>query len=484
MSSPSPITLTPSQQNAFDKILAFIEDEDAKVFILTGYAGTGKTTITKQVIKKFDEMELSYSLCASTGRASKILSDLSGRTATTVHSLLYTYSDFNKNLDEEIKLAESKQTSSNSLYLVFSFEPKPADAQGGIYIVDESSMIGDVKQEETSQAVFGSGRLLSDLMKYDPKGKFIFIGDDCQLPPVGQSQSPALSSDYIERVFQIMPQSARLTEIMRQRDGNDIVRAAAAIRFEYENAPAENPFPESTRRIWKFLYWRNCNNIKIIANQGIMLQKYIDTIKTSGYDKATLIANSNNKCSDLAALIRPALGFHSLINVGDLLLVTQNNLISGLMNGDLVKVKSVGVSSYCATLHFVHVRVENVSNGKEYSQLMIADILNGFSVNLTGEQQKALFVDFAIRMGKKGHKQHSDEFRKEMYKDEYLNALRCVYGYALTCHKAQGGEWDEVFLCPARNITLNPVKANYQWVYTAMTRAKKYLYVADDFFIK
>ena len=87
-------------------------------------------------------------------------------------------------------------------------------------------------------------------------------------------------------------------------------------------------------------------------------------------------------------------------------------------------------------------------------------------------------------MRKKGYKQHSNEFKTAMYEDEYLNALRCVYGYALTCHKAQGGEWDEVFLSPARNITLNPVKANYQWIYTAMTRAKKYLYVADDFFIK
>ena len=91
------ITLTPSQQNAFDKIIAFIEDEDAKVFILTGYAGTGKTTITKQVIKQFDEKELSYTLCASTGRAAKILTDLSGRTASTVHSLIYKYLDFNKN---------------------------------------------------------------------------------------------------------------------------------------------------------------------------------------------------------------------------------------------------------------------------------------------------------------------------------------------------------------------------------------------------
>ena len=478
------ITLTPSQQNAFDKIIAFIEDEDAKVFILTGYAGTGKTTITKQVIKQFDEKELSYTLCASTGRAAKILTDLSGRTASTVHSLIYKYLDFNKNIDEEINLAQKQQTTNNPLYLIFSFKPKPENVQGDIYIIDEASMIGDAKQEETSQVVFGSGQLLSDLIKYDPKGKFIFIGDDCQLPPVGQSLSPALTAQYFEQVFNIIPQSARLTDIMRQRDGNDIVQAAAIIRQEYENAPAENPFPLSLKKNWKFIYWRNYNNIKIVANERIMLTQYIDKIKTLGYEKTTLIASSNKKCMELASIVRSALGFHSIVNVGDLLLVTQNNLISGLMNGDLVRVKSVGTSSYCATLHFIKVRVENISNGKEYNQLMIADILNNFAVNLTNDQQKALFVDYAIRMGKKGHKQHSEEFKKGMYTDEYLNALRCVYGYALTCHKSQGGEWDDVFLAPARNITLNPVKANYQWIYTAMTRAKKYLYIANDFFIK
>lgn len=478
------ITLTPSQKSAFDKIMDFVEDKDAKVFVLTGYAGTGKTTITKQVIAKFDEKELPYTLCASTGRAAKILSDLSGKTATTVHSLIYKYLDFNKNLDDEIKLAQSNQTTANPLYLIFGFTPKPEGTRGSIYIVDESSMIGDTRQLEPTQAMFGSGRLLSDLIKYDPEGKFIFIGDDCQLPPIGQSLSPALSPDYFETDFKFKPQSARLTEIMRQRDGNDIVQSAAIIRHEYENAPAELPIVKPAKNNWKFLYWHNCNNIKIVANQSLLLQKYINTIKTSGYDKATLIANSNKKCLELANVIRPALGFHSVVNVGDLLLVTQNNLISGLMNGDLVKVKSIGTSSYCATLHFVQVRVENVSNGKEYSQLMIADILNGFAVNLTMEQQKALFIDFAIRMGQKGYKQHSEEFKKAMYEDEYLNALRCVYGYALTCHKAQGGEWDEVFLSPARNITLNPVKSNYQWVYTAMTRAKQYLYIANDFFIK
>jgi ATP-dependent exoDNAse (exonuclease V) alpha subunit len=478
------IILTPSQQSAFDKITKFVQDKNQKVFILTGYAGTGKTTITKQVIKYLDEKKRLYELCASTGRAAKILSDMSGRETTTIHSLIYKYLDFDKDLDEEISLANKKQSSDKPLYLIFGFEARPKESQGGIYIIDESSMIGDVRQDTTTQAVFGSGRLLSDLMQYDPQGKFIFIGDDCQLPPVTQRVSPALSADYFKDAFNITPQTARLTEIMRQRNGNDIVQAAAVIRREYENAPAENIDGQPTKNNWKFLYWRNSNNIKIVANSKLLLQKYIETIKESNYSKATLITNSNANCMKLSNAIRSALGLHSIICVGDLLLVTQNNLISGLMNGDLVKVKSIGASSYCATLHFVQVRVENVSTGAEYSQLMIADILNNHTVNLTSEQQKSLFIDFAIRMRKKGYKQHSNEFKTAMYEDEYLNALRCVYGYALTCHKAQGGEWDEVFLSPARNITLNPVKANYQWIYTAMTRAKKYLYVADDFFIK
>ena len=476
------ITLTPSQQAAFDGIVDFVKSKDQKVFILTGYAGTGKTTITKQVIKQLDAMEMRYSLCASTGRAAKILSDKTGGLATTVHSMIYTYNDFNKNLDTEIN--NEGRHSDGQLFLVFSFSPLPPYEGGGIYIVDEASMISDQRSENNYQAVFGSGRLLSDLMKYDKAGKFVFIGDNCQLPPVGQAISPALTYDYFVKHFGISPRTATLTEIMRQSGDNDIIRQSAEIRSRWTAAPSEPYTLPNNRNDWKFLPWRNSNNIKIVADQEALLTEYFKRIKNFDYDKATLLTNSNSRCLKLSIRLRRSFGFYNVLNVNDLLLVTQNNLISGLMNGDLVKVKEIGRTEYKAGLKFVYVRVENIDDHKEYSQLLIEDVLTGINTNLNPEQQKALFIDFAIRMNDKGLKQKDELFKTAMQTDSYLNALRCVYGYALTVHKAQGGEWDEVFLDPMRNITLNPIKANYQWIYTAMTRAKKFLYIANDFFIR
>ena len=477
------ITFTPSQQDAFDKIIAFVEDPKSRVFILNGYAGTGKTTITKQVIKRLDKLKKSYNLCASTGRAAKILSDLSGSMASTVHSLIYKYSDFNRDLETEIKLAQNKQTG-GELYLVFSFEPRPENEQGSIYIIDEASMVSDIATSSISQAKFGSGRLLSDLMKFDPQGKFIFIGDNCQLPPVGQPISPALTPQSFKEVFGITPQSASLTEIMRQSDGNDIIEQSAIIRQEYHRAPSQPYTLPNNRNDWHYLYWRNCENIKVLPNQQWLINQYVSKIRNYDYNKTTLITRTNPQCQKLALAVRKKLGFSGTVNVNDLLLVTQNNLVSGLMNGDLVRVKEIGGTTSMAGLQFINVTVENIANGNEFQQYMIADVINGFATNLTPEQQHSLFVNFAIRMRDQKLTQHDERFKENMKTDPYLNALRCVYGYALTCHKAQGGEWEEVYLDMPRNITLNPVKSNYQWIYTSMTRAKKYLYVANDFFIR
>lgn len=188
---------------------------------------------------------------------------------------------------------------------------------------------------------------------------------------------------------------------------------------------------------------------------------------------------------ELTQIIRPALGFHSSrIEIGDLLLVTQNNYISGLMNGDMVKVKEIGKRIERACLTFVYVEVEELFTGKAYSQLMIEDIVYGSMINLTQTQQKELFIDFFIRMKEKGISQKSEAFKKAMLTDPYLNALRVVFGYVLTCHKAQGGEWEDVYLDIPRRISREPKAATYQWLYTAMTRARDTLHIVDDFYVQ
>lgn len=193
------------------------------------------------------------------------------------------------------------------------------------------------------------------------------------------------------------------------------------------------------------------------------------------------------------------------LSKGDLLLVTQNNLISGLLNGDLVEVEEIGRREKRAGLTFLYVSVKELQSRKVYSQYLIEEILYTNRTNLSQEQQKTLFIDYYYRMKekfdarnskskqagrpsnqeeeKKQKIQNTEEFRDGLQKDPYLNALRAVYGFALTCHKAQGGEWDYVYLDIPRYFSNQAKPYVYQWIYTAMTRAKKELYLVDDFWV-
>ena len=149
----------------------------------------------------------------------------------------------------------------------------------------------------------------------------------------------------------------------------------------------------------------------------------------------------------------------------------------------MVTIREIGIRKRLAGLTFVYVTVQELFSGKIYSQLLIEDIVYGSTINLTQTQQKELFVDFFLRMKRKGIPQKSEKFRTAMITDPYLNALRAVFGYVLTCHKAQGGEWDDVYLDIPRKISREPKAATYQCIYTAMTRDRNDLHIVDDFYI-
>lgn len=469
-----PLHPTKDQSYALQKIWDFLDDRSKRVFILKGYAGTGKTTMMRMFISRLNEEGRKYCLLASTGRAAKILSDISGQEAQTIHSHIYSFSGFNQDLD---KLAEATKTDTvEPLFLQFGLKLFSEDNAASVYIVDEASMISDKPEFGSVQAKFGSGNLVQDLLDYDKEAKFIFVGDECQLPPVNGSFSPVLTKEYLESQYQLGVSEAVLKEIVRQKKGNDIVIAASKVRDLYHNPPVVT---------WGRFPLRGFNNIEIVPNQTELLNKYVKSIKSGGYSTTTLIAGSNKTCNALAELLRPALGYtsHSL-QIGELLLVTQNNLVSGLMNGDLVKVTQIGMREQRAGLTFLNVEVENVLNGNRISQLLIEDILYSASqINISQDQQRELYVDYAIRMQKKGYKSSHPQFKKGMFDDSYLNALRAVYGYALTCHKSQGGEWKSVFVDIPRYYAREPKASTYQWLYTAMTRATDKLYIVDDFFV-
>lgn len=344
------ITLTDSQQSALNEIINFLESEDDRIFILKGYAGTGKTTMVKAIVNEMAKRHCCYTLLASTGRAAKVLSDATRYTAKdengeeheiytpakTIHSQIYTFSDINQDLD---LFGQSNGNSGigtdKCIKLQFSLTHRDENASDMVYIVDESSMISDAKDKSLSQAEYGTdGRLLRDLLDYDSKGKFLFIGDACQLPPINQAFSPALNRDYIQNTFGITAEETELTEVVRQTNGNDITLSAARIRRMFFSTPV-GP-------IAKFPF-RGYNNIHILQNDIEMLNMYLGCIKDKDYSKATMIVMSNKTVTSVSNIVRPSLGFREYtISIDDLLLVTQNNMVSGLMNGDLVKVRQIG----------------------------------------------------------------------------------------------------------------------------------------------
>ncbi|MBP3519263.1 MAG: AAA family ATPase [Parabacteroides sp.] len=471
------LVLTDNQRQVLDALLGFIRDKESKVFILCGYAGTGKTTMMKAFIEELERRNLPFSLLASTGRAAKILSNVTGRLSSTIHSQIYKFDDLSQNMETLVAQRKNGVDKSGQLLLNFLLTPmEDYPGESRYYIVDESSMISDVMDKNATQACFGSGRLLADLLAFDSKGKFVFVGDVCQLPPVLQENSPALSSGYIRKTYGIAVEKKELKEIVRQESGNDLILSAQKMRNLYIHPPVCT---------WGKFPLRGYQHIHLYSSQYNLLGAYIDSVKKKGYNAVTMLTQSNKSCMDLTGLIRPALGFQSSrIEVGDLLLVTQNNYISGLMNGDMVKVKDIGERRERAGLTFLYVEVEELFTGKTYSQLMIEDIVYGSMINLTQTQQKELFIDFFIRMKEKGIRQKSESFKKAMFTDPYLNALRAVFGYVLTCHKAQGGEWEEVYLDIPRRIAREPNAATYQWLYTAMTRARNTLHIVNDFYVQ
>lgn len=490
------IKLKESQEKVLKQMKDFIFDSQDRIFILKGYAGTGKTTLMRFLIKELDEKKEHYKLLSTTGRAAKIMANLTHKNASTIHGLIYQHASFNKDLSTiDIKTASVEST--GQLFLVFeSIVLDNEDRRRTIYIIDESSMLSDMEEKDITQAKFGSGRLLKELLNYDnlPDSKFIFLGDPCQLPPVLGDISPALYPSYYSQTFDMNAQEATLTEIMRQ--DNSIIAAGSYIRKLWSKAPENEDFYPG--KLWGTLKLSLYHDIQIHGSLAEMEQLYLENIRKNGYNDSIFICKSNAKCLEMSKKIRQQLGFSGTLQKGDLLMVVQNQSTTGLMNGDMVEVVEVGrhsersfkdghaVYSYHSELSFREVKVMELFTKHVYTTLLMETLICNEQVNLDSRQQSGLFLDFILRMKSKGinPKKDKEEFQHAMLYDPYLNALRCNYGYAITCHKAQGGEWNSVYIQIPRNITLKPTKSKYQWFYTALTRAKNTVHICKDFFIE
>lgn len=471
------IIIKPSQQLALDKLMQFVESPDKRIFILKGYAGTGKTTMLRMFVDELLKRKCHFKLLASTGRAAKIVCNMTDNETKTVHSQIYTFQDLNQDIGQIVDQRKSDGVDKSG-QLLLNFELNTVNAEDKtqrLYIVDEASMISDKLDSNAVQAVFGNGKLLSDLLQYDPLAKFVFVGDECQLPPVGQNISPALLPQYFIEHFGLQPDSVALTEIVRQKDDNDLIVASKIMRDLYHSSPQTK---------WAKFPLRGYKNIVVYPNQTALLNSYVSRMQANGYNESTFICNSNKICDVVTSMIRPKMGIHgATLQKNDLLLVTQNNYITGLMNGDLVRVEEVGVREERAGLTFLKVSVKELFSNKVYTQLMVENVLYNNQTNLSQAEQKELFIDYYLRMKHNGIQQKSELFKLNMFRDPYLNALRAVYGYALTCHKSQGGEWNHVYLDIAKYVPGLEKPYVYQWMYTAMTRARVQLHVVDDWWV-
>lgn len=465
--------LNKKQLEVFDLLKAFAKNSTHNTFILNGYAGTGKTFLIQQFASYLKEQKIKFALLATTGRAAAVLRGKTALETNTVHGVLYRFSTVDG--DDENIPDDAPSEAYGQMKLVF--EPRLQAEKDKIYIVDEASMLGSEPGPETSFASFGSGLLLPDLLDAIKDNKIIFVGDPCQLPPICQTLSPALNEVWLQNASRMVT-TGTLDQIMRTEEGNDILIIATDVRNAVGKPPIAN---------WTKLPARNRNNCTLYTDANTLFLEYFTRFLQHGPADCIAIARSHNICNKINKSIRTRLypSSNQLINVGEILMVSQNNYLVPLSNGDFVKVLSIAEIQVKEQLRFTDVRVLHLETGKEYQVKLALDPFLNYAGNLNTDQQRNLMIEFSRRMRKKNIGPKSDAYKEIMRKDAFLNSLRATYGYAVTCHKAQGGEWNNVFLFLDKGM-YGPMKNDelLRWWYTAITRTRKQLHLHDDWWLK
>lgn len=443
--------LTPEQQTAVDRMIDFFNSSD-DIFILRGQAGTGKTSLVKGLIKYLQSVRIPAKLMASTGRAAKVLSVKTGLRAETMHRYIYTMS-----LHEIDERTEK---------VIIDFRLRPnADEVQTIYFVDESSMISDQKSLNVSLK-FGSGKLLTDMLLFANGRKVVFIGDPAQLPPVNYLHSPALNPDYFVNNFSKRVRNVNLQGIQRFSSETGIGRNVK----ELQRHIGELSFPYLSIRV------SGSRDMHICSSEEVLARTYAGSIRRLGIDNCIMLTFSNKMANNLNHQVRQKLFGRntSRVNRGELLVVIQNNYKHSLYNGDHLEILEVSESTETvAGIVFRNVKARVLSEGAyvAFEGKVIDTLLNGDSQNLGPKQDFELMRDFYIRAHRLGIKKNTPDFINFMLSDPYLNALRVKYGYAITCHKAQGGEWQHVFVALEPVLFVQDKQFTYRWVYTAISRA-------------
>ena len=445
------------EQDFVIKMLAtfLLSPKSDLLFLLRGYAGTGKTSLVGALVKTLDMLKQKTILLAPTGRAAKVLSSYANHPAFTIHKKIYRQKSF---ADESASFSICDNLNKHTLFLV-----------------DEASMISN---EGLSGSMFGSGRLLDDLIQYVYSGegcRLLILGDTAQLPPVGEDQSPALSAMMLAG-YGLEVMEANLTQVVRQAESSGILWNATALR---KLLVQDECYSLPKIRITGF------PDVKVVPGNELMeaLEACYDN---DGLEETIVVCRSNKRANIYNNGIRSRILWREdELNNGDLLMIAKNNYfwteqekdMDFIANGELAVVQRVRRQSELYGFRFVDVTLTFPDQDNyELDANLLLDTLQSESPALTRADADRLFnavlEDYADIPLKR-------ERMKKMKADPYYNALQVKYAYAVTCHKAQGGQWKNVFIDQGYMSDEYLSPDYFRWLYTAFTRATGTLYLVN-----
>jgi exodeoxyribonuclease-5 len=450
-----PFTATEKQAVTLQLLSKFVlAHSNDEIFLLKGYAGTGKTTIVGALVKNLWKIKASAVLLAPTGRAAKVISNYSNKEAFTIHKKIY-YPKSQKGGGVSFTLQKNKH-------------------RNALFIVDEASMIPDINQDAK---LFENGSLLDDLIHYVYSGhncKLLLIGDTAQLPPVKLDISPALDRTLLENHYHKKVISIELDEVVRQQQDSGILYNATKLRqclddgFYESFKFSQETFPEVIR-----------------PEDGMELMDAInESYSTLGNEGAVIIVRSNKRANLYNQNIRSRILFNEEeLSPGDHLMVVKNNYFwikprteaGFIANGDIIEVLEIFNFKDLYGFRFAEVLVQMVDypKMKPFETVLLLDTLTSETSSLSYDDSDKLYQEV-----KKDYAAEKSNYKKflAIKNNKYFNALQVKFSYAITCHKSQGGQWDTVFV--EQPYLPNGIDREYlRWLYTAITRAKEKLYL-------
>lgn len=448
-------TPTEDQSEALKKIAKYVTDNTNDViFLLTGYAGTGKTSVISSVVKTLNLLRIRSVLLAPTGRAAKVLSSYTGQQAFTIHKKIYR-----------------QKSSKDGMGSFMLDRNKHKDTY---FIVDEASMISN---ESSETSLFGSGKLLDDLLEYVYSGtdcKLILVGDSAQLPPVGSVLSPALDQKALAGYgFGLI--ASELKQVVRQSETSGVLMNATRVRLQVAGNNLVHPSID-------------CQNFSDMIR--ISGEELIDEISaaygTCGLEGTIIVVNSNKLANRYNQGIRSRIFFREEeISPGDMVMVVKNNYFlveeneegpGFIANGDIAEVKKIRKYEEKYGFRFAEMTLRFPDYDFEIDSKVLLDVLHLDTPSLPPEKNRELFqniMDDYIHI-KTRRKQY-----EAVRNDPWFNALQIKFAYAVTCHKAQGGQWERVFIDQGM-FNRNEITLDYlRWFYTALTRSTDRVYLVN-----